>query len=165
MRNLRNMAVALVLASLATTPAYAGPHSGEPSPKHGGRGMKQLEMLEDTLELTAQQQTEFRAIVAESRKGMADREKELQVNRAAIRDTFAEDALNDSHLRELLHRQSELQTNRMVEKRVVHTRIKQVLTMEQQAKWEEFRRQRMEHRIGHARNNQWREPGHGEPVM
>ncbi len=150
MLNPKKLAMALLLAILATTPAYAKAHGQASSCDQGDRGTKRLERLKQTLDLTAQQQTEIRAILAESRKGMADRAKEVQANRAAIRGTLAAAALDESRLRELLRRQSELQADRMVEKHARRARIKQALTVEQQAKWEELRRQRVEHRGRHA---------------
>lgn len=159
MRNLKKLAMALLLASLATTPAYAKAHGEASSCNRGDRGTKRLEMLKETLGLTPQQQTEIRAILAENRKGMADRVKEVQENRAAIRGTLAAAALDESRLRELLRRQSELQADRMVEKHARRAKIKQALTVEQQAKWEELSRQRVELRGRHATTSHRQAPG------
>jgi Spy/CpxP family protein refolding chaperone len=165
MRNLKKLAMAFLLASLATTPAYAKTHGQASSCDRGDRGTKRLERLKQTLKLTTQQQTEIRAILAESRKGTADRAKAVQANRAAIRSTLAAAALDESRLRELLRRQSELQADRMVEKHARRARIKQALTVEQQAKWDELSRQRLGHRDRHATSGRKSEAGHAETAM
>ena len=165
MRNLKTMALALLLASLFTTPAYAKHHGGDTSCNQDGCGMKPLEKLEETLDLTAEQQAEIRAILAESRAGMNARGKEVRANRAAIRDTLSAATLDESRLRELLRKQSELQADRMVAQHAVRARIKQALTAQQQAKWEEFRRQRMGHRGGHDTPGRWSEPDRGGTAM
>jgi hypothetical protein len=55
MHTLRTLALALLLTSLAMTPAYAKRHGGDrPFNLEGGR-MEQFEQLKETLELTLQQ--------------------------------------------------------------------------------------------------------------
>jgi Spy/CpxP family protein refolding chaperone len=165
MRNLKTVALGLLLASLITTPAYAKRHGGDTSCNQDDCGMKPLEKLEKTLDLTAKQQAEIRAILAESRAGMAARGKEVRANRAAIRDTLSAATLDESRLRELLRKQTELQADRMVAQHAVRARIKQALTAKQQATWDEFRRQRTGHRGGHDTPGRWSEPDRGGTAM
>lgn len=158
MRNLKTVALALLLASLITSPAYAKRHGGDTSCNQDRCGMKPLEKLEKTLDLTAEQQAEIRA-------GMAARGKEARANRAAIRNTLSAATLDESRLRELLRKQTELQADRMVAQHAVRARIKQALTAEQQATWDEFRRQRTGHRGGHDTPGRWSEPDRGGTAM
>jgi Spy/CpxP family protein refolding chaperone len=67
-----------------------------------------------------------------------------------VREIFAAATLDQSRLRELLLRQSELRADQLVAQHAMRAKVKQTLTVEQQARWEGVRRQRMEHRGGQA---------------
>lgn len=165
MHTLRTLALALLLTSLAMTPAYAKRHGGDrPFNLEGGR-MEQFEQLKETLELTLQQQAEIRAILTESRQEIKARRRELRATRAAVRDVCAAATLDESRLRTLLLRQSELRAEQMVAQHAVRAKVKQTLTAEQQARWEELRRQRRGHRGGQEAPVHTSQPERGATSM
>jgi Spy/CpxP family protein refolding chaperone len=148
MNTLKTLTLALLITCLAMTPAHAKRHGGDRPFNLEEHRMEQFEQLKEALELTPQQQAEIRAILTESRQEMMDRRGAVLATRAEVRDVFAAAALDESRLRELLLKQAELRADQLVAQHAVRARVTQTLTTEQQARWEEFRRQRMDHGAG-----------------
>jgi Spy/CpxP family protein refolding chaperone len=148
MHTLKTLGLTFLMASLAMVPAYAQ-HHGDQRPLCRAVGTTgQFERLKQSLGLTPQQQAEIRTIFTGSRQDMAARRAALRENRKAVRDTLGQATLDEARLRQLLLRQSELRADRMAAQHALRARIKQVLTDEQQARWEDLRRQRMLRRGG-----------------
>ena len=149
MRNLRYLALALLLATLAITPAFAKPGQCGKACENGEQQATRLERLKEKLDLTAQQETEIKEILASTKaKNVALREELREISRA--------DSLDESRLRELVRKQSDQRADMMIAKHATRNRINQLLTPEQQEQHEAFRQQRQERR-GSAKHRQERQ--------
>lgn len=155
MRHLKPWLLTLLFITLGTASAIADPHIGDGQCRRYSGGEQQFERLSKALALTPEQQTEIRAILAESRTDMTARQDEAKANRAAIRSMLAATTLEEPKLRDLLHKQSELQADRIIARQGVRSRIEQILTPEQQAKWDELRQQRQERRERRGKPRHW----------
>lgn len=141
MRYLKSLALALLLAGVVTTPALAKPRCADGACYRGG-AMQHIETMKEALSLTPEQETEIRKILADRKAEKTNRSEEARANRTAVRDLLAAPSLDEPRLREALRKQLDLRADRLIARHATHARINQVLTPEQQSKWQEFRRQR-----------------------
>ena len=144
MRNTEILALTVLITSLAIAPAYAKRHAWDNPSQHVGKKYGQTERLKRQLDLTAQQQTELKAIRTESRERTASLREEAAENRVAIRDLLDAEDLDEPRLRELTREQAERHADQMVAKHGMRANVNQILSPEQQKKFEELRRQRAE---------------------
>lgn len=143
MRNIKILVLALLLTSLAVAPAYAKRHGWGSRCDPDRDRTRQVERLRAELELTAQQQREIQEIISEGRQALAGVRAERAANRSNLHELLASEVADEGHLRALVHRQAELQADRMLAQHAIRARIKQVLTPAQQAKHDDLRQQRM----------------------
>ena len=153
MRNLKYLALALLLATLAISPAFAKPGQCGKAYENSEQQATRLEHLKERLDLTAQQETEIKEILATSKERNKALREEKRTTRKELRGIASADTLDESRLRELVRKQSDQRADMMIAKHATRTRINQVLSSEQQEQHEAFRQQRQERR-GSARHRQ-----------
>ncbi len=156
MYNLKHLTLALLLATLAITPAFAKPGQCGKACEKGGQQATRLEHLKERLDLTAQQETEIKEILASTKAKNEALHEEKRVTRKELREISRAETLNVSRLRELVRNQSDQRADMMIAKHATRTRINQVLTPEQQEQHEAFRQQKQERR-GAAKHRQERQ--------
>jgi len=153
MHNLKYLTLALLLATLAITPAFAKPGQCGKAYENSEQQATRLEHLKERLDLTAQQETEIKEILAASKERNEALREEKRTTRKELREISRADSLDESRLRELVRKQSDQRVDMMIAKHATRTRIKQVLSPEQQEQHEAFRQQRQERR-GSAKHRQ-----------
>jgi Spy/CpxP family protein refolding chaperone len=146
MHNLKYVTLALLLVTLAITPALAKSGKCGKSYEHGERQAARLEQLKEKLDLTTQQETEIEGIITSAKTENEAFREEKRLTREEIRKLSRAEVLDETRLRELLSKQSEQRADMMIAKHATRTRINQVLTPEQQEQHETFRQQRQERR-------------------
>ena len=156
MHNLKYLTLALLLSTLAITPAFAKPGQCGKAYENSEQQATRLEHLKERLDLTAQQETEITEILAASKERNQALREEKRTTRKELRGIASADNLDESRLRELVRKQSDQRADMMIAKHATRTRINQVLTPEQQKKHEAFRQQRQEHR-GSTKHQQKRQ--------
>ncbi len=153
MHNLKHLTLALLLVTLAITPAFAKPGQCDKACENGEQQATRLEHLKERLDLTAQQEAEIKEILASTKaKDEALREKNRMTSKA-FREISRAETLDESRLRELVRKQSDQRADMMIAKHATRNRINQVLTPEQQEQHETFRQQRQE-RKGASKHRQ-----------
>lgn len=160
MYSLKILIMALFLISLATASAYATRQDRVSSPEQDEMHPERFEQLVQALALTPSQQQEIRAIISERRQELLVLRDENRVNREDLRKLFAAEVLDETHLRQLVERQVELNFRKLVARHAARSRINQVLTVEQRQKREAFLEQRRKHARVHIRGVQTAE---GQP--
>jgi Spy/CpxP family protein refolding chaperone len=146
MHHLKYLTLALLLAPLATTPTYAKPSQYGKTCETRKHQATRPEHLKTRLDLTAQQETEIKEILA-ARKERNEALRELtRTSRKEIREIFRADSLDESRLRELICKQSYQRADMMITPHATRTRIKKVLSTEQEEQHEAFRQQKQERR-------------------
>jgi Spy/CpxP family protein refolding chaperone len=156
MHNLKYLTLALLLVTLAITPAFAKPGQGDKACENGEQQATRLEHLKERLDLTAQQEAEIKEILASTKaKDEALREKNRMTSKA-FREISRAETLDESRLRELVRKQSDQRADMMIAKHATRNRINQVLTPEQQEQHEAFRQQKQARR-GAAKHRQERQ--------
>ena len=153
MHNLKYLTLALLLATLAITPAFAKPGQCGKAYENSEQQATRLEHLKERLDLTAQQETEIKEILATSKERNKALREEKRTTRKELREISGADTLDESRLRELVRKQSDQRADMMIAKHAKRTRINQVLSSEQQEQHEAFRQQRQERR-GSAKHRQ-----------
>ena len=153
MHNLKYLALALLLATLAISPAFAKPGQCGKAYENSEQQATRLEHLKERLDLTAQQETEIKEILATSKERNKALREEKRTTRKELREISRADTLDESRLRELVRKQSDQRADMMIAKHATRTRINQVLSSEQQEQHEAFRQQRQERR-GSAKHRQ-----------
>ena len=153
MHNLKYLTLALLLATLAITPAFAKPGQCGKAYENNEQQATRLEHLKERLDLTAQQETEIKEILAASKERNKALHEEKRTTRKELREIFRADTLDESRIRELVRKQSDQRADMMIAKHATRTRINQVLSSEQQEQHEAFRQQRQERR-GSAKHRQ-----------
>jgi Spy/CpxP family protein refolding chaperone len=156
MHNLKHLTLALLLVTLAITPAFAKPGQCGKAFENGEQQATRLEHLKERLDLTAQQEAEIKEILASTKAKHEALHEEKRVTREELREISRADTLDESRLRELVRKQSDQRADMMIAKHATRTRINQVLTPEQQEQHEAFRQQRQERR-GAAKHRQERQ--------
>ena len=156
MYKLKYLTLALLLATLAITPAFAEPGQCGKACEKGEQQATRLEHLKERLDLTAQQETEIKEILASTKAKNEALHEEKRVTRKELREISRAETLNVSRLRELVRNQSDQRADMMIAKHATRTRINQVLTPEQQEQHEAFRQQKQERR-GAAKHRQERQ--------
>ena len=156
MHNLRYLTLALLLVTLAITPAFAKPGQCDKACENGEQQATRLEHLKERLDLTAQQEAEIKEILASTKAKHEALHEEKRVTREELREISRADNLDESRLRELVRKQSDQRADMMIAKHATRTRINQVLTPEQQEQHEAFRQQKQERR-GAAKHRQERQ--------
>ena len=156
MRNLRYLTLALLLVTLAITPAFAKPGQCGKACENGEQQATRLEHLKERLDLTAQQEAEIKEILASTKAKHEALREEKRVTREELRGISRANTLDESRLRELVRKQADQRVNMMIAKHATRTRINQVLTPEQQEQQEAFRQQKQERR-GAAKHQQKRQ--------
>jgi Spy/CpxP family protein refolding chaperone len=156
MHNLKYLALALLLVTLAITPAFAKQGQCDKARKKGEQQATRLEHLKERLDLTAQQEAEIKEILASTKVKNEALHREKRETREELREISRADTLDESRLRELVLKQSGQRADIMIAKHVTRTRINQVLTSEQQEQHEAFRQQKQERR-GDAKHQQKRQ--------
>lgn len=146
MHNLKILAVALLLTSLAIAPAFAKRNGCENFTERGGHGETRFEHIKDRLDLTEQQEKDIRKIIASSKEKAGKLREEKRATREAIREVTRAEALDETRLRELVRRQADQRVDMMVAKHAARSRINQVLTPEQQEEHKAIRNLRHERR-------------------
>jgi Spy/CpxP family protein refolding chaperone len=146
MHNLKYLTLALLLVTLAITPSLAKPGQCDKSYENGEQQATRLEHLKERLDLTAQQETEIKEILASTKENNEALHEEKRVTREELREISGADTLDESRLRQLVRKQSDQRADMMIAKHATRTRINQVLTPEQQEQHEAFRQQRQERR-------------------
>lgn len=144
MHNLKYLTLALLLASLIVTPAFAKPGHYEKASEKGEQKASRLEHLKEELDLTVQQEAEIREILASTTAKNKERHNEKRKTRKELREISTADTLDEARLRELVRKQSDQRADMMVAKHATRARINEILTPEQQKKHEAFRQQRQE---------------------
>jgi Spy/CpxP family protein refolding chaperone len=156
MHNLRYLTLALLLVTLAITPAFAKPGQCDKACENGEQQATRLEHLKERLDLTAQQEAEVKEILASTKaKDEALREKKRMASKE-LREISRAEPLDESRLRELVRKQSDQRADMMIAKHATRNRINQVLTPEQQEQHEAFRQQKQARR-GAAKHRQERQ--------
>jgi len=153
MHNLKYLTLALFLATLAITPAFAKPGQHGKACENGEQQATRLEQLKERLDLTAQQETEIKEILATSKEKNEALREEKRTTRKELQEISRAETLDESRLRKLVRKQSDQRADMMIAKHATRTRINQVLSTEQQEQHEAFRQQRQERR-GAARHRQ-----------
>ena len=153
MHNLKYLTLALLLATLAISPAFAKPGQCGKAYENSEQQATRLEHLKERLDLTAQQETEIKEILATSKERNKALREEKRTTRKELREISRADTLDESRLRELVRKQSDQRADMMIAKHDKRTRINQVLSSEQQEQHEAFRQQRQERR-GSAKHRQ-----------
>ena len=153
MHNLKYLTLALLLVTLAITPAFAKPGQCGKAYENSEQKATRLEHLKERLDLTAQQETEIKEILATSKERNKALREEKRTTRKELREISRADTLDESRLRELVRKQSDQRADMMIAKHATRTRINQVLLSEQQEQHEAFRQQRQERR-GSAKHRQ-----------
>ena len=156
MYNLKYLTLALLLATLAITPAFAKPGQCGKACEKGEQQATRLEHLKERLDLTAQQETEIKEILASTKAKNEALHEEKHITRKELREISRAETLDVSRLRELVRNQSDQRADMMIAKHATRTRINQVLTPEQQEQHEAFRQQKQERR-GAAKHRQERQ--------
>lgn len=146
MHNLKYLALAFLLATLAITPAFAKPGRCGKTFENGEQQATRLEHLKESLDLTAQQEREIKEILAASQEGNETLREEKRSTRKELREITRADTLDEPRLRELVHKQSDQRADIMIAKHATRARINQVLSPEQQEQHEAVRQQRQERR-------------------
>lgn len=143
MRSIKTLALVCLLASLATTPAYAKRHGWGSSLDHDSEQSGKVERLSAALDLSPQQRTEIQDIISTSRQSTTALREARGANTRSIRELLTNGVLDEARLRELLREQADLQADRLIAQHATRTRIDQVLTPAQQAKHEDLRQLRL----------------------
>ena len=146
MHNLKYLTLALLLATLAITPAFAKPGQYGKGCENGEQLATRLEQLKERLDLTAQQETEIKEILSTSKERNEALREEKRTTRKELQDISRAETLDESRLRELVRKQSDQRADMMIAKHTTRTRINQILTPEQQEQHEALRQQRQERR-------------------
>ena len=153
MHNLKHLTLALLLATLTITPAFAKPGQCGKACENGEQQAIRLEHLNERLDMTTQQETEIKEILATSKERNKALREEKCTTRKELREISRADTLDESRLRELVRKQSDQRADMMIAKHATRTRINQVLSPEQHEQHEGFRQQRQERR-GSAKHRQ-----------
>ena len=153
MHNLKYLTLALLLVTLAITPAFAKPGQCDKACENGEQQATRLKHLKERLDLTAQQEAEIKEILASTKAKHEALHEEKRVTREELREISRADNLDESRLRELVRKQSDQRADMMIAKHATRARINQVLTPEQQEQHEAFRQQRQE-RKGASKHRQ-----------
>jgi Spy/CpxP family protein refolding chaperone len=156
MYNLKYLTLALLLVTLAITPAFAKPGQCNKACENGEQQATRLEHLKERLDLTAQQEAEVKEILASTKAKNEAMREEKRVTRKELREISRAETLDESRLRELVRKQSDQRADMMIAKHATRTRINQILTPEQQEQHEAFRQQKQERR-GAAKHRQERQ--------
>ena len=146
MQNLKYLTMALLLATLAITPAFAKPGQCGKVCENGEQQATRFEHLKKRLDLTAQQEAEIKEILASTKAKNEALHEEKRVTRKELREISRAETLDVSRLRELVRNQSDQRADMMIAKHATRNRINQVLTPEQQEQHEAFRQQKQERR-------------------
>ena len=146
MHNLKYLTLALLLATLAITPAFAKSGQYGKGCENGEQLATRLEQLKERLDLTAQQETEIKEILATSKERNEALREEKRTTRKELQEISRAETLDESRLRELVCKQSDQRADMMIAKHATRARINQVLSPEQQEQHEAFRQQRQERR-------------------
>jgi len=144
MNNAKLTILALLLASLAATPALAQRHGWSATGDQDRRPGQRIEALTEQLDLTPEQAAEIQAVIAErdaERRAWRDTSR---ATREEIRLLMATEPFNESRLRELVDKQAQQRAERMVSSHTTRAAIDRVLTPEQQEKHHAMQ-QRLEH--------------------
>jgi len=147
----KTLALALLLFSLAITPAFAKRHCWDGPLGCDGMQAGQVERLKQALDLTPQQEADFKQIRLESEEKTSALREKIKANREAIHNALNAEILDEPRLRELTREQAELHADMMIAKHGMRAKINQILSPEQQKKHEELRQQRM----GEKRNKRF----------
>ena len=85
MRNLKYLTLALLLGTLAITPAFAKPGHCDKACENGEQQATRLEHLKERLDLTAQQEAEIKDIFASTKATHEALHEEKRVTREVLR--------------------------------------------------------------------------------
>jgi Spy/CpxP family protein refolding chaperone len=154
MYSLKILTMALFLISLATASAYATRQEWASSREHDEMQAERFEQLVQALALTPPQQHKIQAIISERKQELLVLRDENRVHREGVRKLFAAEVLDETHLRQLVERQADLNFRKLVARHAARSRINQVLTVEQRQKREAFLEQRRKHARVHNRGFQ-----------
>lgn len=146
MHNLKMLTLALLLISLAMTPALAKPHEPGALRDHDDQTKERFAALQQSLGLTTQQQTEIQAVFAANRQERAAWRQATRTNRAELRALVDAEVLDEARLQQLLQEQAELKARKMITQHAARSRVRQILTPEQQEKWAALHQERRRHR-------------------
>ncbi len=146
MHTLKILTLALLLISLAMTSALAKPLDQDFSPDPAGKGTGRFAEIQQSLGLSPQQQTEIQTLFAARKQEMINRRDTTRANREGLRALFDAEVLDEARLQQLLQKQAELKAEKIISQHATRTRIRQILTSEQQEKWAELRQKHWENR-------------------
>lgn len=130
----KTLALALLLSSLAITPAFAKRHCWDGPFGCDGRQAGQMERLTQVLDLTPQQEVDIKQIRIESEEKTAALREKIKANREAIHNALNAESLDEARLRELTREQTGLHADMMIAKHGMRAKINQILSPEQQKK-------------------------------
>ena len=156
MHNLKYLTLALLLATLAISPAFAKSGQYGKACENGEQQATRLEQLKERLDLTAQQETEIKEILAASKERNEALREEKRTTRKELQEISRAETLDESRLRELVRKQSDQRADMMIAKLATRSRINQVLSPEQQEQHEALRQERQERR-GTGKHRQGRQ--------
>mgnify|MGYP001098459421 CR=1 FL=1 len=144
MHKLKILSVALLLVSLAITPAYAKRNGCGNQCEQGGERIGKIAQLTEKLGLSPQQETDIKEIIAASKEKKELMRQEKKNTRNELREISSADTLDESRLRELVREQAEQQADTMVAMHATRAMVNQILTPQQQEQHEELRQQRQQ---------------------
>lgn len=146
MNKLTLMTLTTLLLSLAATSALAQRHGWENSAEENGRRGRHFEHLQQQLDLTPEQADEIRAILARNETERQTRREQARATRQELDTLLTAGPVNESRLRELVHKQAEQRADRLLSRQATRAAVDQVLTPEQQERHQAMQQQRIEQR-------------------
>lgn len=149
MNILKRVILSTLLISLAAAQVYAGNHGWGKGQKENIDPQTHLNQIKQALELTPLQETEILAIITEKREGMKPLREKMQTAKTELRTAYQAESLDEAKLRGLASEQADLRVDMMVAQHATRAEIDNLLTAEQQEKWQQFRQQRHEKRAEH----------------
>jgi len=145
-----------LLLGLTATIGFAGPGCGPAQAEGPGHHARQLDRLQQALQLSPEQQAEIRTIVTSRRDATAPLREQQRTLRQELRGLSQADAFDAEKVRQQLHSAVDAKVELMAARHATHQEIAAVLSAEQQALWQQLREQRQAER-GQRRLGQ--EPG------
>lgn len=134
------------------SPVSAAPYGDSPRWERGERperdGTRFLARMTKTLDLSAEQQEQIKAIMEEHRNKVEPLRKNLDENRDKLRQATKADTFDEAAIRTLAAGQAAAKTELMVERARVKSQIHAVLTPEQRKLVEDKVERMMERRGG-----------------
>jgi Spy/CpxP family protein refolding chaperone len=141
--NRLKIAVALLAVTLLTVAAFGQSVVRTTAPGHRGWGLSNLlGTFGDYLELTDEQRTQMKAILAKEKPNFQPLVKQLAAGNQQMRQIEEASSFDEAKVRTLANQQSQAMTELMVQKARVKSELLQVLTPDQKTKMAAFEARR-----------------------